>query len=163
MLCLEGVGGGCGVRRLNTLGRSEAELWSGSLRKSLVAGSSAGGGGCACRGPPCARLPKSQQPRFAQLCCGVWYSQHPTTSAGSSPAGWETWRDPSPLPRSTRNSGLCLAVGCRRCSGMASCFNSSGPAQTYVMGRVWACSHTLLAGVPFPLDPLQFAFAAGIG
>lgn len=46
---------------------------------------------------------------------------------------------------------------------MASCFNSSGPAQTYVMGRVWACSHALLAGVPFPLDPLQSAFAAGIG
>lgn len=45
---------------------------------------------------------------------------------------------------------------------MASCFNSSGPAQMYVMGRVWACSHMLLAGVPFPLDPLQSAFAAGI-
>lgn len=46
---------------------------------------------------------------------------------------------------------------------MASCFNSSGPAQTYVMGRVWACSHALLAGVPFPLDPLQSAFAALMG
>lgn len=119
-------------------------------------------GVCLQRAPLCPTAEVPEAP-LAQLCCGVWYSQHPTTSAGSSPAGWETWRDPSPLPRSTRNSGLCLAVGCRRCSGMASCFNSSGPAQTYVMGRVWACSRTLLAGVPFPLDPLQFAFAAGIG
>lgn len=46
---------------------------------------------------------------------------------------------------------------------MASCFNSCGPAQTCVMGRVWACSHALLPGVPFPLDPLRSAFAAGIG
>ncbi|RLW03798.1 hypothetical protein DV515_00006227 [Chloebia gouldiae] len=35
--------------------------------------------------------------------------------------------------------------------------------QTYVMGRVWACSHKLLAGMSFPLDPFQSAFAAGIG
>lgn len=45
---------------------------------------------------------------------------------------------------------------------MASCFNSFGPAQTYVIGRVWACSHRLLAGLPFPLNPLQSGFAAGI-
>lgn len=45
---------------------------------------------------------------------------------------------------------------------MASCFNSFGPAQTYVISRVWACSHMLLAGLPFPLNPLQPGFAAGI-
>lgn len=46
---------------------------------------------------------------------------------------------------------------------MASCFNSFGPAQTYVISRVWACSHALLAGLPFPLNPLQSGFAAGSG
>lgn len=45
---------------------------------------------------------------------------------------------------------------------MAPCFNSFGPAQTYVLGGVWACSHVLLAGLPFPLYPLQSGFAAGI-
>lgn len=83
MLCLEGVGGGCGVRRLNTLCRSEAELRSGSLRKSLVAGSSAGGEVCLQRAPLCL-ITKVPAALLTQLCCGVWYSQHPTTSASSS-------------------------------------------------------------------------------
>lgn len=42
-------------------------------------------------------------------------------------------------------------------------FNSFGPAQTCAMGRVWACSHALLAGLPFTLTPLQSGFTAGIG
>lgn len=45
---------------------------------------------------------------------------------------------------------------------MACCFNSFGPVQTYVISRVWACSHALLAGLPFLLNPLQSGFAAGI-
>lgn len=155
------------------LGGSEAKLYS-SLRKSLVAGSSAGSSACACRGTP---LPDCKSPGSTTCSCAMaalpaelclWgvvgaAGTRLTTSASSSQAGWKTWRDPSPLPRSTRNSGLCLAVGWRRCRGMASCFNSFGPAQTYVISRVWAHSHTLLAGLPFPLNPLQSGFAAGIG
>lgn len=116
---------------------------------------------CLQRVPP---VPDCQSPGSLTCPTLLWGVVQPAPNNFSQVgAGWETWRDPSPLPHSTRNSGLCLAVGCRRCSGMASCFNSSGPAQTYVMGRVWACSHALLAGVPFPLDPLPSAFAAGIG
>lgn len=46
---------------------------------------------------------------------------------------------------------------------MASHFNSFGPAQTYMMGRVGAGSHALLAGLPFLLHSLQAGFAAKIG
>lgn len=81
MLCLEGVGGGCGVRRLNTLGRSEAELRSGSLRKSLVAGALQVARGVLAEGPPRCLIAKVPAASLAQLCCGVWYNQHPTTSA----------------------------------------------------------------------------------
>lgn len=141
----------------------EAQLCNVSLCKYLVAGSSAAGF-------------LSLIPLHPVLFCapaalpeelGLWgvvgaAGAGQTTSGTSSQPGGRLGRDPSPLPRSTRNSGLCLAVGWRRCSGMASTFNSFGPVQTYMMGRVWAHSHALLA-LPFPLHPLQAGFAAGFG
>lgn len=117
-------------------------------------------GGCACRGPPYARLPKSRQPCWPNSAVGCGTASTQQLQPAAPRLGGRLGGILLHSHALTRNSGLCLAVGCRRCSGMASCFNSSGPAQTYVMGRVWACSHALLAAVPFPLDPLQPAFCS---
>lgn len=65
-------------------------------------------------------------------------------STWQTTSAWRIRREPS----LAGSISLLRAAGWRRCSRMASRLNPCGPAQTYMIGRVWACS--CAAGFPSP-------------